>query len=159
MFLPLRSSEFLCALCGLSPCPLCVTNPQIRCEPRRNVTFRGSTREYMVCPRLVAAPPRYVKSLLAVWRKMAQGSMFYRSARQAKQLSKFGDRKLLGARVKRQSRLAQDLFSAISEPRTQIVTQVFSFVREAFLHKIKESVFIANVERFAGPRHAQTHQR
>src|SRR3984893_14292022 len=47
-------------LCDL--CELCVTNPQIRCEPRRNVAFRGSTREYMVCPRLVAAPPRYVKS-------------------------------------------------------------------------------------------------
>ena len=45
---------FLCAFCAL-----CVTNPEIRCEPRRNVTFRGSTREYMVCPRLVAAPPRY----------------------------------------------------------------------------------------------------
>src|ERR1700730_17950834 len=42
-------------------CLLCTTNPQIRCEPRRNVAPRDNPCRYMIFTRLVAAPPRCVK--------------------------------------------------------------------------------------------------
>jgi hypothetical protein len=50
---------------------LCTTNPEIRCQPRRNVAFRGDLPGHTVCICLVAAPPRCGSAFcFALWNSL-----------------------------------------------------------------------------------------